>query len=205
MSRAVAVGAGLVLVMLVAWVSIEGAVPFDRRLLVWVHDVMGTGLDDAARIVARGATAWVLVPVAVAGAGLLVVRRQWAGVILVVAGAFLVWVVNPALKQLVRRERPAVRPPVESVSEFSFPSGHATAATVAAAIVVALAWNTRVRSVALVIGCSYVVVIVCTQLVLGVHHPSDLVAGCALGLTGVAGTVWALRYCRLPGETTPDS
>jgi undecaprenyl-diphosphatase len=191
--------------MLITWVSIEGAVPFDRRLLAAVHDMVGRELDDPARVLARGATAWVLVPAAVVTAGMLVMRRHWAGLILVLAGAVIVWAVNPALKQLVRRERPAVRALADPASEFSFPSGHATAATAAAAVLVALTWNTRVRSVAVVVGCAYVVVIGCTQLVLGVHYPSDVLAGGALALAGVAGAAWSVRYWRVPGATTLDS
>jgi membrane-associated phospholipid phosphatase len=204
-SRAVAVGAGVVLATLVAWISIEGAMPYDRRALEAVHDVVATDLDDPARVLARGATAWVLVPAAVVAAAILVGRRRWAGLILVVVAAVLVWAVNPALKQLVRRERPTVRAFVEPVSEFSFPSGHATAAMAAAAVVVALTWDTRWRGVGAVGAGLYVLVVGLTQLVLGVHYPSDLIAGYALAIAGVAGAAWAVRYWRVPGVTTPAS
>ena len=204
-SRAVGVGAGVVLAALVAWISIEGALPYDRRALELVHDVVGTDLDDAARVLARGATAWALAPIAVVAAVVLAVHRRWSALILLVVAAMLVWVVNPALKQLVRRERPTVRAFVEPVSEFSFPSGHAAAAMAAAAVVVVLTWDTRWRVVGATGAGLYVVLIGLTQLVLGVHYPSDLVAGFALALGGVTGAVWAVRYWRVPGATTPDS
>jgi membrane-associated phospholipid phosphatase len=165
----------------------------DRRALAALHDVVGTELDDPARVVARTATAWVLVPVAAVATATLAVRRRWSAVLLVVAAMVLVWVVNPGVKRLVRRDRPSVRPFVEPVSEFSFPSGHATAAMAAAVVAVTLMWNTRWRTVALGVAGAYVVVIAASQLVLGVHFPSDVVAGCLLAPAFLAACVVGIR------------
>lgn len=85
------------------------------------------------------------------------------------------------LKNLIRRSRPADA--VESLSafirpsdRFSFPSGHTAAAFVFAVAVSAFfsAWAPLVFALAVAIGLS--------RVLLGVHFPSDILAGAILGV-----------------------
>lgn len=105
-------------------------------------------------------------------------RRRTAARVGVAGGA--AWVVSQGAKELVRRSRPyelgiaerLVHPPAGS----SWPSGHAA---VAAALASAAAADLRpVGRVAMVAVASTVAA---TRVQLGVHHPSDVVAGAALG------------------------
>ncbi|MER7414493.1 phosphatase PAP2 family protein [Streptomyces cacaoi] len=83
------------------------------------------------------------------------------------------------LKRVVRRPRPGLpgRPPlVHTVGRYSFPSAHAASAGAAA---VALA---RVRPGAPATALPALAALVCvSRLVAGVHYPSDVLAGAALG------------------------
>ncbi|MFJ5271511.1 phosphatase PAP2 family protein [Streptomyces sp. NPDC088358] len=88
------------------------------------------------------------------------------------------------LKRIVRRPRPAHPAPlVRTAGRHSFPSSHATSATAAAVAFGRLG----VRAVP-----PLAAVMCVSRLVVGVHYPSDVVAGVALGaLTawlGVRGT-----------------
>jgi membrane-associated phospholipid phosphatase len=85
---------------------------------------------------------------------------------------------NGILKRVVRRERPRLHglEPVGRVpSTPSFPSGHAATSFTAAVAIGAVAPGTRTALVAAAILMSL------TRPYLGVHYPSDVLAGAALG------------------------
>jgi membrane-associated phospholipid phosphatase len=66
----------------------------------------------------------------------------------------------------------------------SFPSGHAVGVTVAVLALLTVAWpvvSQRTRRWLLVAGIALIVVIGAGRVVLNVHHPSDVLAGWALG------------------------
>ena len=81
------------------------------------------------------------------------------------------------LKQLVRRPRPELLPPDVEVSTFSFPSGHAAATAAVAVAAVLTVRGTRALVLAAAVGTLLVVGAAAAQLVLGLHHPSDVVGG----------------------------
>ena len=92
--------------------------------------------------------------------------------------------VNAVVKRIVRRERPRLRglPPVgRAPSSFSFPSGHAATSFTGATAIGALAPRARTALMAAA------ALMTMTRPYLGVHYPSDVVAGAALGgVLGVA-------------------
>jgi membrane-associated phospholipid phosphatase len=87
--------------------------------------------------------------------------------------------VNYAVKLMVRRERPRLRglPPLAGApSALSFPSAHATSSLAAATAFGRVEPATRVPLYALALAIS------ATRPYLGMHYPSDVLAGAALGL-----------------------
>jgi undecaprenyl-diphosphatase len=104
--------------------------------------------------------------------------------------------VNGPVKWLVRRERPpspGERPlPLRTPRTTSFPSGHATSAFCAAALLSDgdPAWRPLYYGLALVVAWSRVYV--------KIHHPSDVVAGMAAG--AALGAV-ATRLAPLPARS----
>lgn len=92
-------------------------------------------------------------------------------------------VVSMGVKRVVRRPRPAhVEPLVTTAGRHSFPSSHATSAT-AAAVAFGVLGARAVPPLAAAMCLS--------RLVVGVHYPSDVAAGAALGaLTACAGARW---------------
>jgi membrane-associated phospholipid phosphatase len=167
--------------------------PYDRRTLSATYDFVGMDLDEPARALAKTGTAWVLVPLAIGATFAFGVRRRWDAVVLVLGAAFLSWVANPILKQLFTRDRPSVRPISEAVSRYTFPSGHAVASMSAAAVIAICAWPTRGRWFAIGAALVYVALVGATQITLGVHFPSDVIAGWLLALAAVALLAAALR------------
>ncbi|MGW8631224.1 phosphatase PAP2 family protein [Streptomyces sp. NPDC055793] len=107
-------------------------------------------------------------------------RGAWLRGTALTAGAHLA---SMALKRVVRRPRPAhVVPLVRTAGRHSFPSSHATSAAAAAVAFGALGVP-AVRPLAAAVCAS--------RLVVGVHYPSDVAAGAALGaLTARLGARW---------------
>ncbi|MFF7308520.1 MULTISPECIES: phosphatase PAP2 family protein [unclassified Streptomyces] len=107
-------------------------------------------------------------------------RGAWLRGTALTAGAHLV---SMGVKRVVRRPRPAhVEPLVRTAGRHSFPSSHAASATAAAVAFGALGAR-AVPPLAAAVCVS--------RLVAGVHYPSDVAAGAALGaLTARLGARW---------------
>ncbi|MCV7217772.1 phosphatase PAP2 family protein [Mycobacterium crocinum] len=100
-------------------------------------------------------------------------RREW---VLVGIGAVAAHAAAIAIKLVVRRARPnhpAVAVNVGTPSALSFPSAHATSSTAAAML---LSRATRSRLPLVVVPAMAL-----SRLVLGVHYPTDVLAGAAVG------------------------
>jgi undecaprenyl-diphosphatase len=146
-------------------------------------------LAAARTITAFGAPLVVNVAVLVAGIVLLVGRQRRAVIIVGVARLGEL-ACETALKALLARPRPAFPGPVEFASGYSFPSGHAAGAAVAYGAIALMALPLVRSWVRLLLGGACVLVITAvgaSRVLLGVHFPSDVVAGVALGLAWVGG------------------
>ena len=101
-------------------------------------------------------------------------RRRALMVSITVAGAAGI---NLILKSVFERARPDLWETLVREPGFSFPSGHAMAsAALGAAIVVAL-WDSRWRWWAFTAATFYIVFVGFSRLYLGVHYPTDILAG----------------------------
>lgn len=198
-----AAGAATVFAVVALLVVSADPVPGDRAGAEAVSALFGTRADAPMRWIGTTGTAWILAPLAVALAAWAIVRRTWGVLAVTVGTAALVWLVNPALKRLFSRERPDVRDFGESTSRWSFPAGHAVASAGFATLLVLLAWPTRARWPVTAGAITYVGLVGLSRLVLGVHHPTDLLAGWALAVAVGSGlAAWVLVPDRAPG---PDS
>ena len=107
-------------------------------------------------------------------------------------------IVNPILKQVFARTRP-VDDQLVTVSSTAFPSGHTTtSATIATALAV-IAWPTRWRWPVIAAAAVFSLAMAVSRVYLGVHWPSDVVGGLALGFT-IAMTVRLLMPWPSPEE-----
>jgi len=122
----------------------------------------------------------VTVLAAVAAVVMAVIGRRRAAIYLLLVRAVAV-VIGDGLKEVIRRARPVLPHPVAHAHGFSFPSGHAIAsAAVYASIAVVL--GPRVPyAVRLAVGALPPLVVATTRVLLGVHFPSDVVAGLFAG------------------------
>jgi undecaprenyl-diphosphatase len=210
------VTAGLILIVLVAWafgsvmqdvVAHDELALIDRPILAYIVRHRVPGLTAAMKVVTFfGGNVFIIPGTLVAAAGAFVFTRKprWPAFLTgTVAGAFLLFNV---LKALVDRPRPTIGP-VMHVGGSSFPSGHAT---VSAAFFLALAYvvTRRLGWVPSVwVWAAAVVVplaVAFSRVYLGVHWPTDVVAGLMLGAAWTAITATATGTLERPRASHAD-
>lgn len=111
-------------------------------------------------------------------------RGRWA---MVGVGSFGAHATSVVIKRIVRRRRPhhpAVAVGVGTPSKLSFPSSHATSTTAFALLAGSVT--------GVPVAPALVPVMLASRLVLGVHYPSDVFAGAAVGAgcAALARAVW---------------
>ncbi|MDT7574464.1 MAG: hypothetical protein QOH17_797 [Pseudonocardiales bacterium] len=150
-------------------------VPVEIRLLAAVQRRVGgraVGVARGMSLFGEHAAGWI----ALGLVGAVVDRsrrREW---LTAAAGVTLAHGVSIGVKRVVRRTRPdhpSVEVRVGTPSRLSFPSAHATSTTAAAVLYGRLLRRPLVPVLVPPMALS--------RLVLGVHYPSDVVAGSALG------------------------
>jgi undecaprenyl-diphosphatase len=114
-------------------------------------------------------------------------RALWAFVTMMVA-----WNIGLLVKVLVGRARPIVDDPISHSPGYSFPSGHAFNVAVVSTVVVFLLWpllSSLGHRVSVVLAVVFSLVVGLDRLFLGVHFPSDVLAGYVLGV-GITFSSW---------------
>jgi len=159
---------------------------FDARVASVVHGWRTASLTPFFKVVtslANGVTVWVVATLVVL---FLLLRRRWAEAVLLAVTVG----VGTRMGSLAKHTNGRPRPPVSGMliskpGGYSFPSGHALAATLLYGVIaflilyeVRIAW---VRITAVVAGLVLIVLVSLSRIYLGVHWPSDVVASWCLG------------------------
>ena len=158
------------------------AVVADHPLL---HQIV-VGITDLGR------TSTLVLVLAVGTVWLLLRRLPKLAVYVVLTGAGGL-ILNAVVKELVARLRPVVSDPVYSTDGWSFPSGHAMSSLVCYGVVVVVfapVLRTRARRTVITVAALIVASVGVSRVALGVHYPSDVLAGWLLA------TLW-LVLCTL--------
>jgi membrane-associated phospholipid phosphatase len=166
----------------------------------WIVAVRPAALVTAAVIASTVGQPAVMIAVLVVVAGVAARRaRSWAPVAIAAGSAALLTVFDHGVKAVVARPRPPEVWHAMSAQGLSFPSGHALWSAGALLLVAVLVGPVRGRPVVAVLALLVVVAITGSRLVVGVHYPSDVLAGWSLAVLAdgivllVAGVVLARR------------
>lgn len=108
-------------------------------------------------------------------------------------------ILNNALKFLFHRERPGL-PHLVEVSGLSFPSGHAMVSFSFYGLLAYLAWVNMTGRVSKLMATVLLILLILTigasRIYLGVHYPSDVLAGFAAGSFWLVACILGLRGIR---------
>lgn len=88
--------------------------------------------------------------------------------------------INALLKLIYQRPRPVVIPPLVAVNTFSFPSGHTITAVALFGFAAYFFWRES-RHILAIFILIWACLIAFSRIYLGVHYPSDVLGGIAVG------------------------
>lgn len=165
---------------------VEGdTLPFDQWVLTAVNGT-ASGWQDSLWSVVTQLDGFVAVPIlTVFVAFVLIRKRRIRDAIVMLAGVGGAAVVNVVLKLVFERVRPDLWEQLVVETSYSFPSGHAMASCALAASFVLIMWGSRWRYTVLAAGVLYVGLIGYSRLYLGVHYPTDVLAGWVISIAWI--------------------
>lgn len=178
----------LMIVQLSATLIREEFFSFDKAVISTVRSFSSETMDVVMVFITELGSSFTLGTLLLVGMILLFLKRKdrLASLIffLVVAGGGLV---NSLLKNLFERERPNVNRLIE-IDGFSFPSGHSMGSMLFYGFLVYLLFRSKQRmqrKIGLGILLSIIILLIgISRIYLGVHYPSDVLAGF------IAGFIW---------------
>ncbi|MYM27994.1 phosphatase PAP2 family protein [Duganella sp. CY15W] len=192
----VAVLAALILFGVLAEDVAEGdSIFFDQPVLFWLRGFSSEPLDQLMRAVTWLGSAAVIIPLLLLAAW----RLQWQRwpVIYLATANLGVLLLNLAAKHGFERMRPAFWAPLVPVSSYSFPSGHAMQSMALACSLLVVAAGLRQKWAWRLLAAAYVVAVGTSRMYLGVHYPSDVLAGWCASFCWCAGLAYATRRMRM--------
>jgi undecaprenyl-diphosphatase len=188
---------------------------FDRRIMLALRDPTNPAsplgppwLEEAARdVTSLGSTA-VLALVSVGVIGFLVLSYARAAAVLVATSVGGGSILLNLLKGFFARPRPDIVPHAVPVFTASFPSGHAALSAVTyltlGALLARVQPNRRLKAYLLGAAVTLTLLIGITRVYLGVHWPTDVLAGWCIGAAWAIAcwlaAVWLQRHGQVEHE-----
>jgi undecaprenyl-diphosphatase len=168
--------------------------------------------ESARDLTALGGVAVLVLLIAVVTA-FLAIERKYRALVLILAASIGGLLLSTLLKHLVQRERPSVVPHLSIVMSSSFPSGHSIlAAVVYLTLGVLLARTVKSRATrvfCIVVAFFLAILVGLSRIFLGVHYPTDVLAGWMAGLVWSVLCLVVAKYLQRrgiveqPGEPAP--
>jgi undecaprenyl-diphosphatase len=186
---------------LAAEVSSGATTGVDEAIMRWVDAHSSAGLDGYARSVTQLGSWIVMTVMALLVSVFLWIHGERRALALLWIGLAGVLLMDQTLKEFFARARPQVfewrtyRP-----SSYAFPSGHTLNATVGytmfAFLVARLEKSKVLRAVTFSVAALLIALVACSRVYLGVHFPTDVLAGMLMGFAWAMACVFAVYVLR---------
>ncbi|WP_328394915.1 phosphatase PAP2 family protein [Nocardia sp. NBC_00416] len=157
----------------------------DRPVHDWVLTWRDEPLTTAATVITHlggSAAMWLL---AILVCAILLKRGARADLLLVAGVGAASAILVPVSKQLIGRARPPAADRLVEVGESAFPSGHSLGSAAVVGVVAVLFWmrsrHRILRWAVAVLAAVFVTLVGLSRIYLGVHWPTDVLAGWTLG------------------------
>lgn len=174
---------------------IDTILKLDGDILLWIQDNLRAGwLDPIMKFItylANGGALWIGICVLL----LILKKTRTTGLVCSCSLAATFLINNIILKNIVARTRPyevveGLNRIIGAQSDYSFPSGH-SGASFAVAVVMFMEMPKKYGVPALIVAT----LIALSRLYVGVHYPSDVIAGILTGTLYAVITVTIYRKC----------
>lgn len=173
---------------------------FDQTIINAVAGIRSPLMTELMKLITAMGSPTIMIIIAVISVGFLLVvkKHSWDAIMLIIAltGATIMdWI----LKLAFHRNRP-IPPGLVQASGYSFPSGHAMVSLVFYGMLVYLLWvNYKPRKSTYLLTFFLVLLVLAigiSRIYLGVHYPSDVIAGYAAGGFWLTGCIMGLHTVR---------
>ncbi|MEE3718993.1 phosphatase PAP2 family protein [Tumidithrix elongata RA019] len=179
--------------------TIPNLYPTEVEMLQWIHQFANPFLDMLMLLVTKLSNPEIAVPIGlVTLVTLLIQQAHLEAWIVTIAGLGAIFL-NKGLKPMFARLRPDLYPQLIQENSFSFPSGHALGTVVLyGAIAYLLAKHyPHYRIWIYLLAAILVMAVGLSRLYLGVHWPTDVLAGWAIGLLWLITCIVMLQLQKL--------
>jgi undecaprenyl-diphosphatase len=174
-------------VALVGEVREKEAIAFDVPLLNMLHALASPMLDGFFVLVSRLGFGWGLIPLDAIVVLWLTLRRRRRDSLFIGLAVIGSAILNVAAKNYFARARPSLWLSITPEASYSFPSGHAMGSATLGVALILLFWRTRWRWPVTLVALACVFLVGVSRVYLGVHYPSDILAGWTAAMVWVVG------------------
>lgn len=181
-------------------VSTKKIIQFDQLVISLIQDLESSNLTGIMKFFTKiGSFSSVLVICLLSAFFLFFVLKHRTELLLFVIVTIGTPIINKILKGLFQRARPELHRLIE-IGGYSFPSGHAMNAFSVYGILTFLLWRhipTRLGRAALImISSIFILMIGISRVYLGVHYPSDIIAGYFASSFWLVISIWFFQKYR---------
>lgn len=170
---------------------------FDEAVLLAINGQQSRLLDDVSVVLTQFGSVIGVSVLVLSFVALLWLHGHRAKAVFLAISVGGAGLLNAMLKSLFQRDRPELWQRLVTENSFSFPSGHAMVSSALALSLIVIFWRTRYRWPVVASALIYILLIGFTRLYLGVHYPTDVVAGWIVSGVWVAAVTSAIYYRRI--------
>lgn len=151
--------------------------PFDAPMLNMLHAMATSRLNHVFVLMTQLGYMWGVMPLDVIVLMALLVRRRFRDGLFFGIAVIGSAVLDIVAKNYFGRVRPDLWLSITPETTYSFPSGHAMGSATLGMALILLFWPTRWRWPVMIASVVFVLLVGISRVYLGVHYPSDILAG----------------------------
>ncbi len=177
----------------------------DTKILVTIHQWASPALDRIMLSVTSLGDPEFVVIIIVLSMGLLLWQRRFPEIKILILACVGALILNQGMKLIFTRPRPTLWPSLLHETSFGFPSGHAIGSIVLYGLLAYFYATHRPHHAKGIYACSILLIgsIGFSRLYLGVHYPTDIIAGYITGWLWLITCIGLLRIQKT-GTATSD-
>lgn len=166
----------------------------DTQIIMALHRAASSPLTSFMKFITHGGDVIFILIFTILLVGFLFMQKRRSDASAVLASVGGAAFINVVLKIFFQRTRPSLFVAFVNEKSFSFPSGHAMGSSALAFSLVIMSWRTKYRWLAVSLAVAYVLLIGISRVYLGVHYPSDIIAGWCVSAIWVVLVYIALEH-----------